>query len=229
MKLLVTTFNDASFVNDFFNWLRNNHTYFEKIHIYDDCSIDQTTNLISREIQKFPYPKKISLTKSSYNSSRPSLPRNNLMKMNSNSWVMLLDMGDIPSSEYLDFIKSFSLNENHVYTGIKISYTKKIPKLNLKHRENNISQSYSKLLHYKMMYLLSGTLFYNKNDVIFENTPLEDWKFFINLSSKRKIFLLKFPIFYQQTGNDISPKKITQIKRIISYFHQFERSASKHI
>jgi glycosyltransferase involved in cell wall biosynthesis len=213
--LLVTSFNSSVHLDRFLGWVGTVQELFEEIIVMDDCSDDGSYERICRDSRTF---NNFFVHRSTVNSGRPSIPRNQGLKLVTAERVVFLDIDDLIPINYIKFLRNSS--NQYCFSGTKLSIDERLYK-------NDYASDFSKQLE------VSSTQIKRKNLITlsgaslptavarryhFPNEPLEDWDYWVSVStnepSVKCIKFLDVPIYYDIVVS-LSPNKSKQIIRVV--------------
>ena len=198
----------------FFSWLHSVEQFISQIIIVDDCSTDGTFSRLASETNRF---QQLLVINREFNSGRPSIPRNEGIKLVTSDRLIFLDIDDLLPIKYIHFLST--TDTAFCYSGTKLvidqvfyrqDYDCDLTKfVHLKpsriNRKNPITFSGSSLP-------VSIVKKYS-----FSNEPLEDWIYWMNISATEPLIdFIKFldvPVYYDVSVS-LSPKKGKQLRRI---------------
>jgi len=217
VSVIIPLYNYEKYVLDAINSiLKQTYKNWELI-IVDDCSTDNSFNVVADYIDKINVPQNIMLLKNERNKG-PSATRNNGIKHSKGEYVLYLDADDYVSKYFLEECVKAIIKEN-----ADIVYCNLLHFQDAKHKWEFTTPMVYKdykdpILYYN--YILGCSMFsriawekvggYNENLKGFE-----DWDFWIscNLAGFKKIAKVnKYLFYYRKHGSSMSDAIITDKK-----------------
>jgi len=233
VSIIMPNYNGQDYIADTIESIIN-QTYrnFELI-IIDDCSTDDSINIIKRFQKK---DSRIKLFQLNQNSGRPAIPRNYGIKYANGDYIAFIDSDDIWHKQKLEIQLSI-MKKNGVSfscTSLKnFKNIKDIEKIYLKKFNEKISieyLSFNKLL--KKNTIPNSSVIIKKN--ILKNVKfiedmrykaIEDYHLWLKISEKG-IKILKINntlLFYRLSQNSISKSKLSMLKKIYMLYSEYEK------
>lgn len=241
ISIIVPNYNGSKYIVSTIESITNqSYTNWELI-IVDDCSSDNSVDLIKKYTKKFP--NKIYLHQLNNNSGGPATPRNFALNQSKGEYIAFVDSDDIWHPSKLDVQISIMLSKNLNFTSSKIcefSSEKEIQdcKNHFIHHNNNIRLS--KITHYQMLLknrIRSGSTSIVHKNLIDEHNisfntdknyvAVEDYLFWLDIMGKtaHDCYRLEIPLtFYRISLTSISKGKVKMAKKTFNLLTVYLRN-----
>ena len=232
ISIIIPNYNGSDYIVSTIESITNQSYSNWELIIVDDCSSDNSVDLIQQYTKRFP--NKIFLHQLSKNSGGPATPRNFALKQSKGEYIAFVDSDDIWHPSKLDVQINIMLSKKLNFTCSTIcefSSEEEIQNCQ-KHFVHNNNIRLRKITHYQMLLknrIRSGsTSIVHKNlidehNILFNTdknyVAVEDYLFWLDILGKtaHDCYRLEIPLtFYRISLTSISQGKVKMAKKIFN-------------